>query len=110
MKHFFRYRKYNLFNEKGTSITDEPELAFFDTDFGVRFGTFICFDLMFDKPALQLLEQLDIKDYAFSTAWFSELPFLTGTAWGENSRKLNRELEAELAYRTAVCRIILRKV
>jgi len=76
---YFRYRKYNLFGEIGTSITDEPELAVFDTDFGVRFGMFICFDLMFERPAQQLIKQLQVTDIVFSTAWFSELPFLTGT-------------------------------
>lgn len=71
-----RYRKFNLFSEPGINTTVNAELVKFKTDFGVTFGTFICFDLMFDKPALQLV-QSGVTDIAFSTMWFSELPFLT---------------------------------
>lgn len=72
-----RYRKYNLFGELGTNITSVPEIIYFDTDFGVRFGTFICFDLLFQSPATKLVKDLGIKHIVYSTAWFSELPFLT---------------------------------
>ncbi|XP_058128985.1 vanin-like protein 1 isoform X2 [Anopheles ziemanni] len=71
-----RYRKFNLFGEKGTNTTVYPESVSFETDFGVRFGHFICFDMMFNVPALDLVE-LGITDFIFPTMWFSELPFLT---------------------------------
>ncbi|XP_001657370.2 vanin-like protein 1 [Aedes aegypti] len=71
-----RYRKFNLFGEPGINITRWSDITTFDTDFGVTFGTFICFDLMFDEPALQLVRQ-GITDFIFPTMWFSELPFLT---------------------------------
>lgn len=74
----FRYRKYNLFNEPEYNITAEPELTVFETDFGARFGTFICFDILFQKPALELILEMNVTDIAFPTAWFSELPLLTG--------------------------------
>jgi predicted amidohydrolase len=75
---YSRYRKYNLFGETGFSKTPEPELSVFDTDFGVKFGMFTCFDIQFEKPALSLVKELGITDIVFPTAWFSELPFLTG--------------------------------
>ncbi|XP_049540236.1 vanin-like protein 1 [Anopheles darlingi] len=71
-----RYRKFNLFGEAGTNTTVYPEIVSFETDFGVRFGHFICFDLMFNEPALELVN-VGITDFIFPTMWFSELPFLT---------------------------------
>ncbi|XP_040165497.1 vanin-like protein 1 [Anopheles arabiensis] len=71
-----RYRKFNLFGEAGINTTVYPEMASFETDFGVKFGHFICFDLMFNQPALELV-RLGITDFIFPTMWFSELPFLT---------------------------------
>lgn len=73
-----RYRKFNLFGERGINTTVVPELASFYTDFGVRFGHFICFDLMFNEPALELV-RLGVTDFIFPTMWFSELPFLTAS-------------------------------
>lgn len=73
-----RYRKYNLFGEAGISVTPRPDVSHFTTDFNVTFGHFICFDLMFREPALDLLKApLDIHDIVFPTMWFSELPFLS---------------------------------
>ncbi|XP_058463790.1 vanin-like protein 1 [Malaya genurostris] len=71
-----RYRKYNLFGERGINTTTSVETVRFETDFGVLFGTFTCFDLMFDQPALQLIRD-GVTDIIFTTMWFSELPFLT---------------------------------
>ncbi|XP_035903182.1 vanin-like protein 1 isoform X1 [Anopheles stephensi] len=73
-----RYRKFNLFGEKGINTTSYPEIVSFETDFGVRFGHFICFDLMFNEPALELV-RLNVTDFIFPTMWFSELPFLTAS-------------------------------
>lgn len=72
-----RYRKYHLFNENGVQITKKPDVITFRTDFNVTFGVFICFDLMFDEPALNLVEQ-GIEHIVYPTMWFSELPYLTG--------------------------------
>lgn len=59
------------------NVTEEAEIATFETNFGVTFGTFICFDIMFEKPALQLVRQ-GVKHIVYPTMWFSEVPFLTG--------------------------------
>lgn len=71
-----RYRKYNLFGES-VDKPFKPATVWFETDFGVRFGHFICFDLMFREPALNLVRNENVTDIIFPTMWFSELPFLT---------------------------------
>lgn len=71
-----RYRKYNLFNEHYLNIPEVPEVVFFDSDFGVRFGMFICFDVFFKEPALTLVNEKNITDIIFPSWWFSELPSL----------------------------------
>lgn len=73
-----RYRKTNLFGEPEFNVTPEPEEVIFDTDFGVKFGIFTCFDILFYEPALKLTRFYNITDIVFPTAWFSETPFLTG--------------------------------
>lgn len=72
-----RYRKTHLFEERQFNVTSEPEIVIFDTDFGVKFGTFICFDILFREPALQLTRLHGVTDIVYPTAWFSEAPFLT---------------------------------
>lgn len=72
-----RYRKVNIYVEnKNTTL--EPEYGIFDTDFGVRFGHFICFDILFYTPALELVQHYGIQDFIFTSLFYSELPFLTG--------------------------------
>ncbi|KYM88556.1 Vanin-like protein 1 [Atta colombica] len=72
-----RYRKTNLSKEYQFNVTTTPEVVSFDTDFGVKFGTFTCFDIYFRKPALQLTRDHQVTDFVYPTAWFSEVPFLT---------------------------------
>lgn len=79
----FRYRKYNLFGEAGITQPTSPDIRKFTTDFGVTFGHFICFDLMFQTPALELIDQ-GVKDIIFPTMWFSELPFLSAVQIQQN--------------------------
>lgn len=71
-----RYRKFNLFGER-VDKPFQPSMVYFDTNFGVRFGHFICFDLQFRYPALELVRTLNITDIVFTSMWYSELPFLT---------------------------------
>ncbi|XP_048514833.1 vanin-like protein 1 [Athalia rosae] len=66
-----QYNEYVWFN-----VTRPPrELSTFETDFGVTFGTFVCYDIFFEDPALNLTRQLNITDIVFSHGWFAELPF-----------------------------------
>ncbi|PSN42774.1 Vanin-like protein 1 [Blattella germanica] len=71
------YRKFNLFGEPGFNATKTPDMSVFETDFGVKFGIFTCFDIIFERPAVTLVKDMGITDIIFPTAWFSELPFLT---------------------------------
>ncbi|XP_037050780.1 vanin-like protein 2 [Bradysia coprophila] len=71
-----RYRKFNLFGED-VDRPLVPTLAVFETDFGVRFGHFICFDILFRYPALELIRSENITDIIYPTMWYSEMPFLT---------------------------------
>ncbi|XP_073835516.1 vanin-like protein 1 [Musca autumnalis] len=71
-----RYRKVHLYGENKNS-TLVPEFGWFDTDFGVRFGHFVCFDILFYTPAQEMADKYGIKDFVFTTMWFSQLPFLT---------------------------------
>lgn len=71
-----KYRKFNLFGENGVKKPLNAVTTTFDTDFGVRFGHFICFDLMFQTPAIDLVQQENVRDIIFTANWFSELPFL----------------------------------
>jgi predicted amidohydrolase len=70
---YCRYRKFNLFGETGFTTTPEAEISILDTDFGVKFGTFTCFDLIFEKPAVQLVKEWGVTDIVFPTARFSAL-------------------------------------
>ncbi|KAM7347153.1 vanin-like protein 1 [Cochliomyia hominivorax] len=74
-----RYRKTHLYRYEWYSenVLTKPELATFTTDFGVTFGHFICFDMLFYEPAQVLIRELNITDIVYPTYWFSELPFLT---------------------------------
>ncbi|XP_075983847.1 vanin-like protein 2 isoform X2 [Anticarsia gemmatalis] len=72
-----RYRKINLFGEFTHTPALKPDLGVFSTDFGVTFGHFICFDLMFQVPAIQVAQKHNLKDVIFTTMWFSEMPYLT---------------------------------
>lgn len=72
-----KYRKFNLFGEKGTLKPYKHDVVTFTTDFNVTFGMFVCFDLMFEHPPLDLVRN-GVKDIIFSANWFSEIPFLSG--------------------------------
>lgn len=71
-----RYRKFNLFVEPFMNVTDQPEAASFETDFGVTFGHFVCFDILFRSPALDMIRS-NVTHFLYPSMWFSELPFLT---------------------------------
>ncbi|XP_055379969.1 vanin-like protein 1 [Condylostylus longicornis] len=85
-----RYRKVNPYGETLINTTITPDYSTFDTDFGVKFGTAICFDLLFKTPIQELVEKYGVTDIVFPTYWFSELPFLTanqiqqGWSYGNN--------------------------
>lgn len=71
-----RYRKFHLFREN-LNKPYKPELVTFETDFGVTFGHFVCFDILFRFPAAELARRYNVTDFVTTSKWFSELPFLT---------------------------------
>lgn len=82
-----RYRKFNLFGEQ-VDKPFKPALQTFHTDFGVTFGHFICFDMMFRSPAIELARS-GVTDIIFTTMWFSELPYLTAVQVQQNWAFMN---------------------
>nr|XP_008191353.1 PREDICTED: vanin-like protein 1 [Tribolium castaneum] len=69
------YHKYNLFGEHDLDKPKVEKVVIY-TDFGVKFGIFTCFDILFKSPALDLVKE-DIDGVIFPSNWYSELPFLT---------------------------------
>ncbi|KAF5280345.1 hypothetical protein FQR65_LT03154 [Abscondita terminalis] len=69
-----RFSKINLYME--ASVLPGDEVVTFETDFGVTFGMFICSDILFKKPALDVVSNLSVTDIIFSTAWATELPLI----------------------------------
>ena len=71
------YHKYNLYGSEKIKLTkpDYPMAVEFETDFGIRVGLLICFDINFLEP-VNHLDDVDV--IAYPVAWTDELPFLTG--------------------------------
>ncbi|CAJ1064652.1 biotinidase-like isoform X1 [Xyrichtys novacula] len=70
-----RYHKYNLFPEESFDTPPQPEIITFDTPFAGKFGLLICFDIVFYKPTIALVEK-GVRQLIFPTAWFNTLPLL----------------------------------
>ncbi|XP_045771205.1 vanin-like protein 1 [Maniola jurtina] len=75
-----RYRKINLFGESTRTRAVSPDLGIFETDFGVTFGHFISFDLLFQVPAIQMVQKHNITDIIFPVKWYSEMPYLSAVS------------------------------
>ncbi|XP_046571438.1 pantetheinase-like [Haliotis rubra] len=70
-----RYHKKHLFFEYQFDEPSEAKNIVFETPFG-KFGVFTCFDIMFEKPAVSLIDDLGVGNIVFPTAWMDALPFL----------------------------------
>ena len=71
------YRKSHLFSEKLTGAFDRavpPEQRTFTTRFGVTFGIFICFEVLFEDPTIELIKQ-GITHFVYPTSWVNTPPF-----------------------------------
>ena len=55
-----KYWKQNLFFEPIFDVPADPVFTSFRTDFGVNFGTFICFDSLWEE-SLELLEKVSCQ-------------------------------------------------
>ncbi|XP_062425265.1 biotinidase [Rhea pennata] len=71
------YRKYNLYFEYAFDAPPEADYILFDTPFAGKFGMFTCFDILFFKPAVNLVRQHNVKQIVYPTAWMNQLPLLS---------------------------------
>ncbi|XP_078123845.1 biotinidase-like [Sander vitreus] len=71
-----RYHKNNLFLfEPHFDTPPQPEIITFDTPFAGRFGLMICFDILFHKPTVALVEK-GVRQLVYPTAWINMLPLM----------------------------------
>ena len=71
-----RYHKKHLFFEFHYDVPVHTDISYFDTSFG-RFGTFVCFDVIFYEPTIELITKHDIDSIVFPTAWMNVLPYFS---------------------------------
>ena len=77
-----KYHKFHLYGGE-TKVFDvplSPEHVTFTTSFGVTFGVFTCYDILFRDPALYLVEK-GVQNFIFTTAWGSQLPYFVSIAF-----------------------------
>lgn len=58
------------------NVMEKPEISTFETDFGVTFGHFVCFDILFESPAMEIVRK-NVKHILYPSMWFSQTPFFT---------------------------------
>lgn len=71
-----KYHKIHLYSDEKVVFTpgNHTSGTSFTTKFGVTFGVFTCYDILFTDPAECLLDS-NIKNFIFPTAWGNEFPF-----------------------------------
>lgn len=71
-----KYHKQNLFGpeKKYFDAGGSSSCVSFDTSFGVTFGTFTCYDILYDEPGNCLLKR-GVKNFVLPTAWGNQFPF-----------------------------------
>ena len=77
-----KYHKVHLYGGEAMDFNYPPasqKPVFFKTSIGVTFGVFTCFDILFNFPTFDLVEQ-GVKNFLFSTYWGSEFPALISIA------------------------------
>ena len=94
-----RYHKTHVYSAE-KEIFDVPHPTphiTFNTSFGVTFGTFTCYDILFCDPPLELLN-MGIRNFIFPTYWGNSYPFYTsvgfqqGWSWRTGSNFLAANL------------------
>ena len=72
-----KYRKINLFQEDMLTPGDANQTQTFSTTFGVTFGIFTGYDILFHYPSRNIFKNSDVTDVVYPSAWTSYMPFLT---------------------------------
>jgi len=84
------YHKYHLFG--GGAVFDRPHrptpVVVESAALGVRFGTFVCFDLEFAQPATALEEQ-GVRHILFTSWWVDAPPFHTALQFQQAFSRLH---------------------
>lgn len=78
-----KYRKYHVWFIQAFDIP-EPTLVTFKSSFGVEFGVFVCFDILFPSPPKDLINK-GIKHFVFSVAMNFILGKEVHRVWSENN-------------------------
>ena len=78
-----RYHKTTLYGETQFDQPERPEFIYFNTPFG-KIGTFVCFDVLFETPGIDLVERYDVDTIVFTTAWMNEFPFMNSVDFHES--------------------------
>lgn len=71
-----KYHKQHLFHEDQFNTPQKAEIVIFKTSFGVKFGVFTCFDMLYYDPAIELVEKFGVRNIVFPTAWMDGFPIL----------------------------------
>ena len=94
-----KYHKMQLFHELYYNVPPKPDFIYFDTSFG-RFGLFICFDILFNSPGIELVNKYGVQTMVYPTYWFDEMPFRTAQQTQQSWATTNRVnlLAANIQY------------
>uniref|UniRef100_A0A8C5MUQ2 Biotinidase n=1 Tax=Leptobrachium leishanense TaxID=445787 RepID=A0A8C5MUQ2_9ANUR len=71
------YFKQNLYYEYSFDTPPEVQHVVFDTPFADGFALFTCFDILFYKPAVDLVKKYKVNHIVYPTAWMNQLPLLS---------------------------------
>ena len=84
-----KYHKMQLFFELYYNVPPDPQFVYFDTPFG-RMGLFICFDILYRNPGIQLISEYGVQTMLYPTWWYDELPYRTAQQIQEGWAVTNR--------------------
>lgn len=76
-----KYHKQHLYHEIQFNTPQKAEIVTFKTSFGVTFGVFTCFDMLFYDPAIELVEKSGVRNIVFPTAWMDGFPILASVEY-----------------------------
>ena len=77
-----KYHKLHLYGAELSVFNVPPadqKPVLFNTSIGVTFGTFTCFDMLFNSPSFDLVHE-GVKNFLYTTFWGSQFPSLISTA------------------------------